>query len=195
MNNSIYIINYKKYSIYRVLSRQEWYYDVDRNFCLRVIYPKTITPLWRPLLRATVSFSSSLEFHRDNNPRRREEVDDGSEGGGKGRRKRRSHSSPCSRAMLPLGGGGRLAKGVAWEDEIGRIVLIKRPRNVGRWLNPVIDLEARAPGGVAREGNIQIPSLLAQRITNARRNGVEYYYSTILATLSPTLWRLSRSKR
>lgn len=42
-------------------------------------------------------------------------------------------------------------------------------------------------GGVAREGNIQIPSLLAQRITNARRNGVEYYYSTILATLSPTV--------
>lgn len=37
-------------------------------------------------------------------------------------------------------------EGVAWEDEIGRIVLIKRPRNVGRWLNPVIDLEARAPG-------------------------------------------------
>lgn len=29
---------------------------------------------------------------------------------------------------------------------IGRIVLIKRPRNVGRWLNPVIDLEARASG-------------------------------------------------
>lgn len=39
------------------------------------------------------------------------------------------------------GGGGRWR----WEDEIGRIVLIKRPRNVGRWLNPVIDLEARAP--------------------------------------------------
>lgn len=41
---------------------------------------------------------------------------------------------------------GKTGEGVAWEDEIGRIVLIKRPRNVGRWLNPVIDLEARAPG-------------------------------------------------
>lgn len=65
---------------------------------------------------------------------------------------------------------------------IGRIVLIKRPQNVGRWLNPVIDLEARAAGGTAREGSIQIPSLLAQRIANARRNRAKYYYSTILAT-------------
>lgn len=54
---------------------------------------------------------------------------------------------------------------------------------VGRWLNPVIDLEARAPrrGNSAREGNIQISSLPAQRIANARRNRAEYYYSTILA--------------
>lgn len=45
---------------------------------------KSFTPnsfTTRPLLQATVSFSSSLEFHRDNNPRRREEVDDRSEGG------------------------------------------------------------------------------------------------------------------
>lgn len=48
----------------------------------------------------------------------------------------------AARAVLPLGRTERMA----WEDEIGRIVLIKRPRNVGRWLNPVIDLEARAPG-------------------------------------------------
>lgn len=78
---------------------------------------------------------------------------------------------------MPLGKVER----VSWEGEIGRIVLIKRPRNVGRWLNPVIDLEARAPGERAREGNIQIPSLLAQRIANAGRNRAEYYYSTILA--------------
>lgn len=51
----------------------------------------------------------------------------------------------------------------------------------GNWLG------SSCAGGVAREGNIQIPSLLAQRITNARRNGVEYYYSTILVTLSPTV--------
>lgn len=51
----------------------------------------------------------------------------------------------------------------------------------GNWLG------SSCAGGVVREGNIQIPSLLAQRITNARRNGVEYYYSTILATLSPTV--------
>lgn len=51
----------------------------------------------------------------------------------------------------------------------------------GNWLG------SSCAGGVAREGNIQIPSLLAQRITNARRNGVEYYYSTILATLSSTV--------
>lgn len=96
----------------------------------------------RPLLRATVSFSSSLEFHRDNNPRRREEVDDGSEGGWQEEsRGKRSRGSPCSRAM-PL---GRVER-VSWEGGIWRIVLIKRPRNVGRWLNPVIDLEARAPG-------------------------------------------------
>lgn len=57
-------------------------------------------------------------------------------GGGK-----RSRGSPCFRAM-PL---GRVER-VSWEDGIWRIVLIKRPRNVGRWLNPVIDLEARAPG-------------------------------------------------
>lgn len=63
-------------------------------------------------------------------------------GDGKGRRRRPSRSSPYSRAMLPLGRTGRVAR----EGEIGRIVLIKRPRNVGRWLNPVIDLEARAPG-------------------------------------------------
>lgn len=81
---------------------------------------------------------------------------------------------------MPLGKVER----VSWEGEIGRIVLIKRPRNVGRWLNPVIDLElewTRAPGERAREGNIQIPSLLAQRIANAGRNRAEYYYSTILA--------------
>lgn len=95
----------------------------------------------RPLLRATVSFFSSLEFHRDNNPRRREEVDDGSEGGWREAGGKRTRGSPCSR-VVPLGWVER----VSWEDGIGRIVLIKRPRNVGRWLNPVIDLEACAPG-------------------------------------------------
>lgn len=55
--------------------------------------------------------------------------------------KTKSRGSPCSRAM-PL---GRVER-VSWEGGIRRIVLIKRPRNVGRWLNPVIDLEARAPG-------------------------------------------------
>lgn len=51
-----------------------------------------------------------------------------------------------SRDAAAGGARGKTGEGVAWEDEIGRIVLIKRPRNVGRWLNPVIDLEARAPG-------------------------------------------------
>lgn len=137
----------------------------------RVVYPETITPLRRPLLRATVSFFSSREFHRDNNLRRREEVDDGSkvgerEGGGGG--KTEETKSRQSRSALPrcrwggrrgVGSGKRRRKRrksqrekdeevggrATWEDGIGRIVLIKRPRNVGRWLNPVIDLEARAP--------------------------------------------------
>lgn len=46
----------------------------------------------------------------------------------------------------------------------------------GNWLG------SSRTGGTAREGNIQIPSLLAQRIANARRNRAEYYYSTILAS-------------
>lgn len=45
----------------------------------------------------------------------------------------------------------------------------------GNWLG------SSCAGGTVREGNIQIPSLLAQRITNAGRNRAEYYYSTILA--------------
>lgn len=130
----------------------------------------------RPLLRATVSFSSSLEFHRDNNPRRREEVDDGSEGG-----------------WQEAGGGGNevaatLSRGAAGEDWEGVVVGWDRAncfnkaaaerRTVvesGNWLG------SSCAGGTAREGNIQIPSLLAQRIANAGRNRAEYYYSTILA--------------
>lgn len=95
----------------------------------------------RPLLRATVSFSSSLEFHRDNNPRRREEVDDGNEGGWQ---EAEENEVAAVRALARCRWGG--SRGCPWEGGIGRIVLIKRPRNVGRWLNPVIDLEARAPG-------------------------------------------------
>lgn len=45
----------------------------------------------------------------------------------------------------------------------------------GNWLG------SSCAGGTTREGNIQIPSLLAQRIANAGRNRAEYYYSTILA--------------
>lgn len=48
------------------------------------------------------------------------------------------------RALARCRWGG--LRGCRGEGGIGRIVLIKRPRNVGRWLNPVIDLEARAPG-------------------------------------------------
>lgn len=94
------------------------------------------------------------------------EVDDGNEGSG----------SSCSRVVPPRGeevGAGSRAN--CFNKATGG--------TVGRWLNPVIDLEARAPrrGNSAREGNIQIPSLPAQRIANARRNRAEYYYSTILA--------------
>lgn len=83
----------------------------------------------------------SLEFHRDNNPRHREEVDDGSEGGWQEAGENEVAAVRALRAMLL----GRVER-VSWEGGIRRIVLIKRPRNVGRWLNPVIDLEARAPG-------------------------------------------------
>lgn len=127
----------------------------------------------RPLLQATVSFSSSLEFHRDNNPRRREEVDDRSEGGWQGKTK--SRQSMLSRGAAVEGWEGVV---VGWDRANCFNKAAAERRTVvesGNWLG------SSCAGGTAREGNIQIPSLLAQRIANAGRNRVEYYYSTILA--------------
>lgn len=115
------------------------------------------------MLRATVSLSSSHEFHRDNNPRRREEVDDGRDQKQEREDEGNEVAAVGPRALSRVGVavvgerggdevGGKARGRVAWEDGIERIVLIKRPRNVGRWLNPVIDLEARARRGNGARG-------------------------------------------
>lgn len=63
---------------------------------------------------------------------------------------RKETKRPCCRAMVGM--VRARAKGRYDGMGIGRIVLIKRPRNVGRWLNPVIDLEARARRGNRARG-------------------------------------------
>lgn len=129
-----------------------------------------------PLLRATVSFSSSLEFHRDNNPRRREEVDDGSEEGWQ----EAGENEVAAVHALSRGAAGEGWEGVVvgWDRANCFNKAAAERRTVvesGNWLG------SSCAGGTARKGNIQIPSLLAQRIANAGRNRAEYYYSTILA--------------
>lgn len=130
----------------------------------------------RPLLRATVSFSSSLEFHRDNNPRRavRRSMME-TKGVGKRQRKTKSRQFVLSRDAA---GEGREGVVGGWDRANCFNKAAAERRTVvesGNWLG------SSCAGGTAREGNIQIPSLLAQRIANAGRNRAEYYYSTILA--------------
>jgi len=133
-------------SIFGLESAQMMPRVVDRSLYPRVACPETVTLLRRPLLRATVSFSSSC-FAIIIRAAARKSME--TKEVGERWKETKSRRGPCFRAM-PLGWIEREEKrereqGRMARVGIGRIVLIKQPRNVGRWLNPVIDLEARAP--------------------------------------------------
>lgn len=143
------------------------------------VYLKTITPLRRPLLRATVSFSSSSIAIIIRGAARKSMMEAGEE------RQDEGNEVAAVRALAPRCRWWRRRTGRRREMALGgwdrancfNKAAAERRTVVesGNWLG-----SSRA-GGTPREGNIQIPSLLAQRIANARRNRAEYYYSTILA--------------
>lgn len=163
-------------NIRHLRSPQKWYYDVDRSFCLQVIYPKTVTPLrcghcYEQQFRSPRVSSSIAIIIRGAVRKSMMEA----KGVGKRQRKTKSRQFVLSRDAA---GEGREGVVGGWDRANCFNKAAAERRTVvesGNWLG------SSCAGGTAREGNIQIPSLLAQRIANAGRNRAEYYYSTILA--------------
>lgn len=131
----------------------------------------------RPLLRATVSFSSRVSSSIAIIIRgvvRRSMLE--AKGVNKRQRKTKSRQSMLSRGAAGEGWEGVVVGGWDRANCFNKAAAERRTVvESGNWLG------SSCAGGTAREGNIQIPSLLAQRIANAGRNRAEYYYSTILA--------------